>query len=130
MKASVIQKGFVIAGLSNIVGVLILSKAFTNQAMLTAQPEVMGKFGLIAIMLWGFAYIAVSKSYYKVPWLLLVFVIEKLVYVIVWLLWQNNNSLSALYDQDTFAGIFYTIYGVNDFLFMLFFGYVFWKAKS
>ena len=115
--------------MSNIVGVLLFSKAFTNQILLNAQPAVMSYFGLLAILLWGFAYIAVSKSYNNVPWLLAIFVIEKLAYVIVWLLWHNNNSLSNLFEQDLFAGIFFTIYGVNDFVFMLFFGYVFWFVR-
>lgn len=85
----------------------------------------MGTFGLISIILWGLAYIAVSKSYNQARWLLGVFVIEKLAYVIAWLAYITSHSLSSVYEQDILAGIFYTIYGVNDFIFMLFFGFVF-----
>lgn len=122
-----IQKGFLIAGLSNILGVVICSKAFTNDVMLATQPDVMGYFGLLSIILWGLAYVSVSKSYNQVPWLVGVFAIEKLVYVIAWLAFINSNSLSAIYEQDALAGAFYTIYGVNDFIFMLFFSFVFLK---
>jgi fucose 4-O-acetylase-like acetyltransferase len=62
-----------------------------------------------------------------VPWLVGVFAIEKLVYVIAWLAFINSNSLSAIYEQDAMAGAFYTIYGVNDFIFMLFFSFIFLK---
>ena len=122
-----IPKGFIAAGLSNILGVTICSKAFTNDVMLASQPDVMGTFGLISIVLWGFAYIAVSKSYNQVRWLVGVFVIEKLAYVIAWLALMSSRSLSSIYEQDVLAGLFYTIYGVNDFIFMLFFGFVFLK---
>ena len=122
-----IQKGFLIAGLSNILGVVICSKAFTNDVMLATQPDVMGYFGLLSIILWGLAYMSVSKSYNQVPWLVGVFAIEKLVYVIAWLAFINSNSLSAIYKQDALAGAFYTIYGVNDFIFMLFFSFIFLK---
>ena len=62
MTDKMIQKGFIAAGLSNILGATLCSKAFTNDVMLATQPDVMGSFGLISIVLWGFAYIAVSKS--------------------------------------------------------------------
>ena len=129
MKPTTISKIFLFAGLSNILGVLIFSKFFTNEVMLEAQPMVMGHFGLIAIMLWGLAYIAVRQNYASVPWLIAVFVIEKLVYVLVWLNWLFSNSLNSLYDQDIFAGLFFSIYGLNDLLFGLFFGYVFLKVR-
>ncbi len=125
-----IQKGFLIAGLSNILGVLICSKAFTNDVMLAAQPDVMGYFGLISIILWGIAYISVSKSYNQVRWLVGVFVIEKLIYVMVWLTFINSHSLRSIFELDVLAGVFYTIYGANDFIFMLFFGFVFLKRSQ
>src|SRR5690606_14331852 len=129
MNPTTISKIFFFAGLSNILGVLIFSKFFTNEVMMEAQPMVMGHFGLIAIILWGLAYIAVRQNYASVTWLLAVFVIEKLVYVLVWLSWLFTNSLSGLYDQDIFAGLFFSIYGLNDLLFGLFFGYVFLEVR-
>ena len=116
-----------IAGLSNILGVMICSKAFTNDVMLATQPDVMGYFGLISIILWGFAYISVCNSYNQARWLVGVFVIEKLAYVIAWLAFIASHSLSSIYELDVLAGVFYTIYGANDFIFMLFFSFVFLK---
>lgn len=127
MKPSTISKGFLFAGLSNILGVLLFSKFFTNQVMMDTQPDVMGYFGLISIILWGMAYIAVRKTYAVLPWLVAVFLIEKIIYVAVYLKWFSTNSLSAVYEQDTFAGVFYTIYGANDFIFGLFFAIVLMK---
>ena len=125
MTDKIIQRGFIVAGLSNILGVIICSRAFTNDVMLATQPDVMGYFGLISIILWGFAYIAVCKSYNQARWLVGVFVIEKLAYVTVWLTFITSRSLSSVYEQDMLAGIFYTIYGANDLIFMLFFSFVF-----
>ena len=130
MNSKIIRGGFILAGLSNILGVLLCSKGLTNDVMMDTQPGVMGFFGLIAIMLWGLGYIAVSKSYSHVRWLVGVFVIEKLAYVIAWTSFIASQSLEGVYEQDVFAGIFYTIYGANDFVFMLFFAYVFWKLRN
>ena len=122
-----IRNGFLIAGLSNILGVIICSRAFTNDVMLATQPDVMGYFGLISIILWGLAYISVCRSNNQVRWLVGVFAIEKLVYVVAWLAFLTSHSLSAIYELDVLAGVFYTIYGANDLIFMLFFSYVFLK---
>lgn len=130
MNPKTISKIFVIAGLSNILGVLVFSKLFTNQVIMDTQPELMGYFGLVAIVLWGFAYIAVSNNYVAVPWLIAVFVVEKLAYVIEYIRWFSTHSISTVYDQDAFAGVFYTIYGLNDFLSMLFFGWVFIRVRK
>ena len=125
-----IRKGFIIAGLSNILGVIICSKAFTNDVMMATQPDVMGYFGLISIILWGLAYISVCKSYNHVRWLVGAFAIEKLVYVIAWLAFITSHSLSEIYELDVLAGVFYTIYGANDFIFMLFFSFIFLKLDQ
>ena len=130
MSEKFIQNGFIVAGLSNILGVVICSKALTNDVLLATQPDVMGYFGLISIVLWGLAYISICKIYDQARWLVGVFVIEKLAYVIAWLVFITSHSLSAVYEQDVLAGVFYTIYGVNDFIFMVFFGYVFLKQEK
>lgn len=120
-----ISRLFVFAGLSNILGILIFSRLFTNQVMMETQPAIMGMFGLISIILWGGAYISVSKTFDNVRWLIGVFVVEKLVYVVAWVSLVSSQSLAEIFAQDAFAGIFYTVYGPNDFMFMMFFAYVF-----
>lgn len=130
MNRSLIEKLFLLAGLTNILGVLICSKLFTNKVIMETQPDVMGMFGLIAIVLWGLAYIGVHKSYDHVRFLIGVFVVEKLVYVVVWVNFVLSNSLTDIYHADMLAGIFYSVYGINDFLFMLFFAYVYFHLGS
>lgn len=124
-----LKYGFIGAGLTNIVGVLLFSKFFSNEAMNAANPVVMSNFGLLMIVVWGFAYIAVANSYEATPWLSAVFTIEKLIYTLTWIFWFQQNDLTLLYTKDLFAGIFYTLYGLNDFLSMLIFGFAFWITR-
>ena len=45
-------------------------------------------------------------------------------------MWLSDNSLPQLYAKDMFAGVFFSIYGLNDFVFMLFFAGVFLAGKN
>jgi hypothetical protein len=119
------RNGFVAAGLMNVVGVLFFSRALTNTVIYEADPVVMSKFGLVMIMIWGLAYIGAATITSRTKWLVAAFAIEKLVYVVVWINWLTSNSLAQLYSKDTFAGIFFTIYGANNLLFLIFFVWVF-----
>lgn len=130
MTKKIIQRGFLLAGLSNILGVLIFSRAFTNAVIPATDPVVMSNFGLLMILVWGLAYIAVAKPYEQVKWLVAVFTLEKLIYGLIWIKWLSNHDLSAVYNQDTMAGVFYTIYGINDWVFFLFFGFVFFRLLT
>lgn len=124
MKFDTIKLGFIAAALMNIGGVMVFSRALTNTVINQFDPVVMSNFGLLMIMIWGLAYLGTAFITSSVKWLAAAFAIEKLVYVIAWLIWITNNSLSAVYDQDLFAGMFYSIYGLNDFVFMVFFAWV------
>lgn len=119
-----ITKGFVLAGLFNLT-VLVFSKFFTNPVIPESDPVVMSNFGLLMIVVWGLAYISVAKNYHAVKWLIAVFAIEKFIYGLVWTKWILNHELSTVYVKDTMAGIFYSIYGLNDWVFFIFFSYVF-----
>lgn len=130
MSKTFIKNGFIAAGAMNIGGVLLFSKLFTNDAINEADPVVMSDFGLLMIIVWGLAYLSVANAYQQVRWLVGVFTFEKLIYASVWGLWISNNDLGAVYSKDLLAGIFYSIYGLNDFIFMLFFGWVFFKATE
>lgn len=113
-----------IAGLMNM-SVLVFSKFFTNPVIPETDPAVMSNFGLLMIVIWGLAYITIAKTYQNVKWLVGVFAIEKFIYGFNWTNWILNNDLTAVYDKDLFAGLFFSVYGVNDWLFFLFFLYVF-----
>ena len=120
------SRGFIAAGLANILGVLIFSLGFTNTLLTTLSPVVFSTFGLISIILWGLAYLAVARAYPHVPYLVLVFVIEKLVYVITWVQWlaQSGQTLPGLFTQSPLTAAFFALYGLNDLAFGLFFAVI------
>jgi|TARA_B110000908_G_C9927570_1_gene302467 hypothetical protein len=123
----VIAKGFVLSGIMNIGGTLIFSRFFTNDSIPAADPVVMSNFGLLMIVLWGLVFLSISQKYEQLNWLIGVFAIEKFIYGLNWINWISNNDLSAVFNKDQMAGIFYAVYGINDWLFFLFFLFVFIK---
>ena len=125
MNRNLIRKGLIAAAMMNIGGVLLFSRAFTNRAINNADSVVMSNFGLLMIAVWGLAYLGAATVGSNIKWLAGAFALEKLVYVVAWIIWLSNNSLTQLYSQDVFAGAFYSIYGLNDFVFMLFFAWIF-----
>ena len=125
-----IAKGFVLAGIMNISGAGICSKFFTNETIPAFDPVVMSNFGLLMIMIWGLAYISVAQNYHQVKWLVAVFAVEKFIYGLAWIKWLLNNSLSAVFEKDLLAGVFYSIYGINDWMFCLFFSFVFVRLSA
>ncbi len=125
MNRTLIRNGLIAAGFMNIAGVLLFSRVFTNVAINSADPVVMSNFGLLMIAVWGLAYLGAAAVTSSIKWLVGAFALEKLVYVVIWFRWLSENSLAQLYSTDFFAGVFYSIYGANDLVFMLFFGWVF-----
>jgi hypothetical protein len=121
---TIITKGFILAGLMNS-SVLIFSRLFTNTTIAEFDPIVMSNFGLLMILIWGLAYMSVAKNYQQVKWLIGVFALEKLIYAGVWSNWMLTNNLADVYAQDLMAGVFYSIYGINDWVFFAFFVFVF-----
>ena len=119
-----ITKGFILAGIMNLT-VLVFSRFFTNTTIPATDPDVASNFGLLMIVVWGLAYIAVAKKSNHVKWLVAVFAVEKLIYGCVWLNWILNNNVSTVFENDAMAGIFFSIYGVNDWIFCVFFLIVF-----
>ena len=130
MNKTLLKNGFIAAGLMNISGVLLFSRGFSNPAINTADPVVMSNFGLLMIAVWGLAYLGAAAIDANIKWLAGAFAVEKLVYVVAWVMWLSANSLPQLYAKDAFAGLFFSIYGFNDFVFMLFFAWVFLRAKN
>ena len=122
-----IAKGFILSGIMNIGGTLIFSRFFTNENIIEADPVVMSNFGLLMIVLWGLVFLSIFQKYEQLNWLVGVFAIEKFIYGLNWINWISNNDLSAVFNKDQMAGIFYAVYGINDWLFFLFFLFVFIK---
>lgn len=119
-------KGFLLAGAYNIFGMLIFSKFFTNPLLATVDPDVFSWLGQVAIVLWGFAYLSVAKSYQHVPLLIAVFAVEKLVYSLIWLNWmfEKGATIPAIAADSMLTATFFSIYGAGDIVFCLFFGWV------
>ncbi len=124
IKKEIITKGFIFAGLMNL-SVIIFSRLFTNTVIPEFDAIVMSNFGLVMIAVWGLAYMSVAKSYYNVMWLIGLFAIEKFIYGFVWVKWMLNNNIYDVFEKDIMAGMFYATYGVNDWLFCVFFLFVF-----
>ena len=124
MNQKTIKNGLILAALMNF-SVLGFSRGFTNEAINEADPVVMSNFGLLMIVMWGLAYLSAVPVKSNIKWIAGAFAIEKLIYGVVWVNWLSENSLEALYAKDLFAGVFYSIYGLNDIIFMIFFVWVF-----
>jgi len=127
-----IQYGFITAGAVNVLGIPVFCKFFTNDYLTQVDPKTFSNISLFTIILWGLAYIAVARHYEKVPAISAVFAIEKFFYTGVWFywLWNNFGDLSGIYDRDWITGFFYSIYGLNDLLFGVFFLYAFTVARK
>lgn len=118
--------GFLVAGCVNVFGSLLVSAGFTNRTLASLDPVVFSNFGFVAIMLWGLAYMAVSRSYHYVPYVVAVFALEKFIYAIMWIMWMGRFSdrISAILSETPMTGGFYLTYGPVDFLFGVFFAWV------
>jgi hypothetical protein len=127
---NLVKNGLIAAAIMNIGGVLVFSRVFTNVAINNADPIVMSNFGLLMIVVWGLTYLGAAFIHSNIKWLVGAFAIEKLVYVVAWVRWILENSLAPLYAKDVFAGAFYSIYGLNDLVFMLFFAWVFLSQRT
>jgi hypothetical protein len=129
MNQKLLKNGFILAALMNF-SVLVFSRGFTNTAINEADPVVMSNFGLLMIVMWGIAYLSAVTVISNIKWVAGAFALEKLIYGVVWVKWLLGNSLEAVYSTDIFAGIFYSIYGLNDFFFMAFFLWVFISSSQ
>ena len=94
------------------------------------DPVVMSNFGLLMIAVWGLVFLAAARHYPHAKWIVGAFVVEKLVYAVVWFRWITTHDVAAVYAKDLFAGVFYSVYGLNDFLFFLFFAAVFYQLHT
>jgi hypothetical protein len=120
--------GFWVAALYNTC-IIIFSKGFGGD--LGDVDPLFGSAGCVAVLLWGAAYFALSRRYEVAPAVALVFCVEKAFYGIHWLIWMSSHGgeLAEMTSQDPLTGMFFSIYGAGDLLFMVFFGAVAWNWR-
>src|SRR5262245_42978988 len=121
-----VTRGFQAAAFVNVAGILLFSLGFTNQALIARSPVVFSRFGLVCIVLWGLAYLAVARTYDQVPLLVAVFALEKLVYAVSWIdwMWRFGSEWPRLFSESPLTALFYASYGPTDLVFALFFAWV------
>jgi len=113
--------GFIASGLVNVFGALIFTRGFSSNALGELYPEVCSRFGMVVVIVWGLAYLAVARR--PPAMLCFVFAIEKAVYVASWLYWmlERGSELPAIWSRDPLSATFLAIYGINDLAFGVFF---------
>ncbi len=114
------SKIYILAGLYNF-SILIFCNFFKKN--LGEIDELFNFNGTIAILLWGLAYMSIHNKYEDLILLNVVFFVEKMFYYIHWLIWIIDNiyNIKPLFLTDKMFGIFFSIYGVGDVCFGLFF---------
>ena len=127
-----IKTGFQLAAAVNVAGILLFSEGLSNAYLAELSPQVFSTFGQGAVILWGLAYLAAAGCYRQAPWIVAVFCLEKLVYAGTWVAWmaEHGSELGAVFGKSPLTGAFFAIYGPNDFLFAVFFGWVFLKVRA
>jgi hypothetical protein len=119
-----------LGGLLNTIGILVFSKCFTNEVIIAYHPSVMSNFGLMMLMPWGLLMFVMAWHYNKLPKVILILALEKIIYVVVWVKWILRNDLRSVFEVDLMAGIFYSVFGVNDMLFFIAFVYIYFNTKQ
>ena len=115
------------AALVNTLGVFIFTKSLNAPILQDELPQLFSPFGLISIMVWGLAYWSCRLSASFHPSIGVVFAIEKSLYVFSWVTYMwDNPPLSDILERDFLSGLFLSIFGIVDFLYLCLF---LWSAS-
>ena len=118
-----------LAGLTNILGISLFSKLFTNKN-LSEFDSLFDLRGNILILLWGLTYIFTTETYNN-P-IMLVFFVEKLVYVInyVYSFIKKSKKIKSFWKNDKLTFLFLNLYGIVDLVFAIIFLMLFFKKQN
>ena len=132
MDAATTTKGLQLAAAVNIFGMSLFTVGLTQPGIPHLYPEVFSKFGIIMIMVWGLAYLAMAKRFTQAPEIIAVFALEKGLYVVTWVLWLATHigSVGDIFEADPLTGIFFGAYGLIDLSFMVFFAAVWAQHRN
>lgn len=125
-----LSKGLIAAGLFNILGAATFTRGFRDFSVGDYFPDLFSMWGMALIVVWGLAFMAVSRGYREVRGLLLVFTLEKVFYFGSWCWWQWHHflDLPAIWKENPLAGFFYSAYGPLDLAFGFLFLGLFFSA--
>ena len=121
---------FYCAGVMNVIGLLVFNNLYYDANVIeSALPDVFSIFSQILIQLWGLAYIGTAKHWKRMPFLCFVFFIEKMLFSYIWAIFildetNRNKVINSIANMEKLqANLFLLLFGVNDILFGLVFGY-------
>ena len=123
---------YVIAGLTNILGICIASRLFTDPLFFKLYPTVFNDFGAFLVIVWGLLYISVARVAPTLGPLALVFSFQKGIYAYTWVLWVSSkwDMIDMIRRQSELVGWFYASYGAVSLSFALFFLWVGLRALT
>ena len=122
------QRVLIAAGAVNLLAVPLFSRLFSNERLNAVDPATMSNFGLVMIMVWGLLFLALAFNPSNGPLVFGALAIEKLCYVVAWTKTALATDIGALLRQDALTGVFYAVYGINDFAFAVLFLILAWRA--
>jgi hypothetical protein len=118
--------GFALCASVNIVGggVVVLASRDWCKRMGEVNP-LFGPLGFVGIHLWGAAYLTQVFAWSASPFTSLLFALEKLFYVVVWVSvlasQKRRGEAVALLTEQPMSGVFFLSFGVFDAISMAFF---------
>jgi len=122
------QRVLIAAGAVNLLAIPLFSRLFSNERLNAVDPATMSNFGLVMIMVWGLLFVALAFNVSNGPLVFGALAIEKLCYVVAWTKTALATDIGALLRQDALTGVFYAVYGINDFAFAVLFLILAWRA--
>eukprot|EP00741_Cyanophora_paradoxa_P011136 tig00020553_g10757.t1 len=87
-------------------------------------PVVYSPHGFVLIGLFGLAFAAVARSYPHVRLLVVVFAVEKVYFVVMWILFVRDHSLGPIFQASPLSGALLALWGPIDGASALFFAWV------
>lgn len=120
----------VLFGLVNL-SLLAFFTPLGDASLLAAQDPLFFQWsGIFLIALWGLAYMAAAPFVQALPWLMLVFALEKLLFGGRWLWWisHHGDQVPQLWQQDLLVALFFAAYGVWDTFCALVFFWLAWQG--
>mmetsp|Transcript_35701 Transcript_35701/g.72764 ORF Transcript_35701/g.72764 Transcript_35701/m.72764 type:complete len:126 (-) Transcript_35701:285-662(-) len=98
-------------------GVIPLTTFFTDKNFFRVDP-LFDANGCFLVLLWGCAYLSTAWNYNNVPYIFLVFFVEKAFYVFHWAKWLTKKAQwSEKVEGNHRANTFFHVYGAGDAVF-------------